>query len=36
MLDVIDRTLTGRLIAPPPFPTLPTGALAPKVTKLLR
>jgi hypothetical protein len=30
----LERALTKRLIAPPPFPTLPTGALALKVTKL--
>jgi hypothetical protein len=36
MLDAKDSTLTGRFIAPPPFPTLPIGALAPKVTKLRR
>src|SRR5215213_1152294 len=34
MLATAARTLTKRLIASPPFPALPTGALALKVTKL--
>src|SRR5918998_3473430 len=34
MLAAKERALTQRLIAPPPFPALPTGALALKVANL--